>query len=457
LVAAFYRQTAHISAEGERVFMAVEPATEPTGGVVDRELRRVLGTRDLVVYYVSTLVGAGVLVTPGIALEIAGPASLVAWLVLAVTAFPMAVVFARFSANYPSAAGVSSLIRRAFNTRLGAAAGLFLLLVNLATNPILGLAAARYLAALMGWHGHTVILLLGFGVMSIGVVANMLGIRIASRVQLVLVFGLIAGLLTVVFVSAPAAEAARLSPPAPYGWTAVGAAILVCFFSFFGWENVSHVADEVREPRRSYPRAALLAAGVVGALYCTLALVAALVIPADADTDKAAVLAAMLTFSQGEQAARLGSALAVFVLVVTTNAWVCGCSRLLYAMARDGAVSRRLARVSKRGRTPLAALTVAWICYAIDFAVLYVLGGDEHILVPFTSGTILVIYILTFAAGIRLFPDRPTRTLCFVALVAVLGFLLGGGVPSLLAVLAFAATGAYVVVRGRAGEAVGQG
>lgn len=413
-------------------------------------LRRVLSTRDLVVYYVSSLVGAGILIVPGIALEIAGPASLVAWAILALTAFPMAAVFARFSAEFPNAGGVSFLVRQAFGWRPGMAIGLFLLLLNLATNPILGLAAARYLAVLFGWDDPTVILLAGFAVMSVGVLTNMLGILVASRVQFALVVSLVVGLLTVVAVSAPAADVGRLSPFAPNGWGAVGAALLVCFFSFFGWENVSHVADEVREPRRSYPRAALLGALVLGLLYFTLALVAALVIPPEADADSTAVLAALLRFSRGEGAAQLGSALAVALLVVTTNAWVLGASRLLYAMARDGVVPSGISRVSGRNGAPLAALAVAWACYAIDTLVLLAIGGDERILIAFTSGSILIVYIATFLAGFRLFGDRPTRVLCAVALLAVSGFLLAGGTPALIAAAAFALTVLYVLVRRKA-------
>lgn len=422
--------------------MSVDSAT-PT------QLRKVLGTRDLIVYYISTLVGSGILIVPGIALELAGPASLVAWLVLGVVAFPIAAAFARFSATYPNAAGTSYLIRRAFGDRLGSAAGLFLLLLNLVVNPVLGIAAARYFAALMGWHGHTVVLLLGFAAMSLGVVANMLGIRLASQVQLILVFTLIAGLVSVIAVSAPAAEPDYLTPFAPYGWSMVGAALLVCFFSFFGWEHVSHVADEVRDPQRSFPRAALTVAGLISVLYCTLALVIALVVPSRAGSDNTAVLASLLRFSHGEHAARLGSALAVFLIVVNINAWVMGASRLLYAMARDGAVPRRLSTVTRRTGTPLAALWVCWAFYALDIVGLYVLGGDERELIPFGSASTLLVYLLTFAAGLRLFRDRAMRAVCVVALISSAAFLLGGGLPSFVAATAFAATAGYVVLRSR--------
>lgn len=411
----------------------------------DGKLKRALGTRDLAIYYLSSLVGAGVLVVPGIALEIAGPASLLAWLILALASLPIAVTFARFSARYPSAGGVSFLVRKAFGWRPGTAIGLFLLFLNLATNPILGLAAARYLAALFGWEGQGALLLGGFAVMSIGVATNLLGIVVASRLQFALVVSLVIGLVTVAAVSAPAAELDRLTPFAPNGWWAVGAAIVVCFFSFFGWENVAHAAEEVRDPETSYPRAALIAASGLGLLYCGLALVLALVVPADAATDKNAVLSAMLEFSHGENAARIGAALAVALLVVTTNAWVLGASRLLFAMSRDGSVTRRLSRVSGRNGAPTAALLVAWVCYGIDFLVLLVIGGDESSLIPFTAASILVIYIATFVAGLRLFPEIRVRIACGVALAAVTLFLLVGGLASVFAVLAFGVVVAYVL------------
>lgn len=278
--------------------------------------------------------------------------------------------------------------------------------------------------------------------MSIGVATNLLGIVVAARVQFALVVSLVVGLVTVALVSVPAAEADRLTPFAPNGWWAVGAAIVVCFFSFFGWENVAHAAEEVRNPRSSYPRAALIAAVLLGLLYCGLALVVALVVPADADTG--AVLPAMLRASHGETAARVGAALAVVLLVITTNAWVLGASRLLFAMSRDRAVTPRLAGVSGRNGAPTAALLVAWACYGIDFLVLAVIGGDEGSLIPFTAASILVIYIFTFLAGLRLFSAPRVVVPCVVALVAVTAFLVLGGWPSVWAGIAFAVMVGYV-------------
>jgi amino acid efflux transporter len=418
-----------------------------TDTVQQGQLRRVLGTRDLVVYYLSSLVGAGMLIAPGIALAAAGPASLVAWVLLALAALPIAGVFARLSAAYPDSAGVSYLVRRAFGWRPGITIGFLLLVLNWTTNPILGLAAARYLAALMGWQDHSTVLLAGFVVMSIGVVLNMFGIGVASRVQGVLVVVLIAGVVGVMAVASPAADLDRLTPFAPFGWGAVGAAVLAGFFSFFGWENVSHIAGEVRDPQRSFRKAAIWAPLIIGGLYVSLALTVVLVVPLTGATDKTAVLHAVLWYSHGETAAKVGSALAVVLLIVTTNAWVCGCSRLTYAMARDKVIPAWIGRLSPRTGAPVAALLFIWGWYVVDFTVLAATGEDEQILVGFVAASILLVYIAAFLAGLRLFSDLASRVLCLVALIAVTGFLLGGGVSSVLAIAGLAITAGYVLLR----------
>lgn len=78
-------------------------------------------------FYVTSLLGAGVLVVPGLAARVAGPASLVAWGALAVASVPIAVLFAEMSTRDPDCAGLGALVRRGLGDRAGDAASLLLL------------------------------------------------------------------------------------------------------------------------------------------------------------------------------------------------------------------------------------------------------------------------------------------------------------------------------------------
>src|SRR6266851_7175063 len=78
-----------------------------------------MGTRDLIVLYITSLIGAGILVIPGITAQMAGPASLIAWGVLAIGSFAMAHLFANMATLNPNAGGLCTLIGTALGRRFG--------------------------------------------------------------------------------------------------------------------------------------------------------------------------------------------------------------------------------------------------------------------------------------------------------------------------------------------------
>jgi amino acid efflux transporter len=71
---------------------------------------RGIRARGLVVFYMTSIVGAGILIGPGIAARKPGPVSLVVWAV-PVSSFPIAVMFAQMSARRPDCGGIAALIR----------------------------------------------------------------------------------------------------------------------------------------------------------------------------------------------------------------------------------------------------------------------------------------------------------------------------------------------------------
>ena len=82
----------------------------------------------------------------------------------------------------------------------------------------------------------------------------------------------LAALLLVAIVTAlPESRAGHWTPFAPHGWAAVGTAASLLMLSFIGWEAVSHLAGELRDPARQLPRAILSALAVVVVLYLGLA------------------------------------------------------------------------------------------------------------------------------------------------------------------------------------------
>src|ERR1051325_9247725 len=134
---------------------------------------------------IGAVLGTGVISMPALAAEVAGPASLVAWLALIVLSAPLAWTFAALGARYPDGGGVSTYVRLAFGSRAAAAVGwCFYFAVPLGAPPAAAFAGG-YGADVLG-GGRATVIATFVVIMAVVFVLNWFGLRISGRVQLYL-------------------------------------------------------------------------------------------------------------------------------------------------------------------------------------------------------------------------------------------------------------------------------
>src|SRR2546429_8050085 len=113
-------------------------------------LHRVLTLRHAVAIYVSSLLGSGLFVIPGLAARIAGPASIVSWILLSLASYPLAYTFAKLSARRPEPGGIYAFAREGLGPAASAAtAWLFFAWAVLGAPAATG-AAGSYLTFVVG-------------------------------------------------------------------------------------------------------------------------------------------------------------------------------------------------------------------------------------------------------------------------------------------------------------------
>src|SRR5881397_4084146 len=112
----------------------------------DSGLRKAVTMRYAVALYMSSVLGSGVLVLPGLAAQIAGPASLIAWLLLSLASYPLAYTFASLSARKPESGGVYSFARESFGQRWADAVGWLFIVWYVTGAPVVTVIAASYLS-----------------------------------------------------------------------------------------------------------------------------------------------------------------------------------------------------------------------------------------------------------------------------------------------------------------------
>ena len=383
--------------------------------VVDEvRVRDGIGLGQAVALYVGAVLGAGVLVLPGQAASMAGPASLLSWLFMGALGIPLAMTFAALATRYPGAGGIATFATKAFGERAGGVAGWCYFVAGSVGQTVVPLTGGYYVAAALEVDQRWSFAIAGV-ILGLAVVANLAGLRLSGRMQLGLAAGV--GLLLVVATVAalPRVDWDNFAPFAPAGLAGIGAAAVPLFFAFAGWEAVAHLAGEFRDVRRDLRRATVATVIVVLTLYIgiSFAVVATGTYGAPA-LDRIAV-GQVLGTSVGSSAAVAAAVLATVISLGTTNAFIASVSRLGYALGRDRWLPAVLGRSTAAGVPAAGVLAVGGIG-AAGLTVAFMGGWGTEDIIAIPASLVLVTYLIGTAAGARLLHAR-ARGYAVVALV----------------------------------------
>ncbi|WP_145048443.1 amino acid permease [Paenibacillus xylanexedens] len=370
------------------------------------ELKKTIGMPQAVALYVSAVLGSGVLIVPGLAAELAGPASLLAWGGMVLLILPLALSMGLLSARYPNAGGVSHFVTLAFGSRAGTMIGWFFLMSVPIGAPVASLTGAGYMTAALGL-GEGARIAIAAMMLTVGLLINIVGMQLAGKVQIGVVIAIVAVLIMTFVLAVPHLDSNHFKPFVPHGWISVGQAGAILFWCFIGWEAVSHLSEEFTDPRKAAIKGVTIAAIVVGILYFLTALATVgtqSYLHGGADVSLVWIISQAL----GSWGSLIAGLTGVFICTATVIAYTGAASRVAFALARQGAAPQWLTRLSNRFHTPIAALGFLAICFIL---VLGIYGSglvSLTTLIQLPNATFILTYLGGCAAGIRLL--RGNRT-----------------------------------------------
>lgn len=329
------------------------------------DLLRVLGLGFGMAIGVGSMIGGGILRTPGaVADRVPEPALLMLlWLLGGLHALLGANVVAEVMTSLPRSGGLYVASRRAFGDFGGLLVGWSDWLFSAATAAALAIAASDFLAVLApGMAAHKTAA--AAGILLAVLMLNWLGVRqgamtqqLTSALKCALLLCLIA---VVVFLSPPAPAPAAAVPMGPALLLSAAVAYQFIFTAYSGWQYASYFSEENTRPAKDMPRALLGSVLAVTALYAAMngALLHAL--PMAALRHAQLPISLVLADLVGPAAQALIAAVAVVIVISCLNGVVMLAPRILYGLGRDGLFPAFSTRVN-RGGTPDAALAVSGV------------------------------------------------------------------------------------------------
>ncbi|MQA03505.1 MAG: amino acid permease [Streptosporangiales bacterium] len=356
--------------------------------------------------YVGALLGPSLLLLPGLAAHLAGPASVLAWAGMLVVSALLAWVFAALGVRFGGSGGVVGYVRAGLGTRAGRATGWSFLAGVVLGAPVVCLIGGAYVADLVG-GGRLTTVVAAVVLLAAVVGLTLGGARASTTVQLVLVAVLVALVAVAVVGGTPSARAANWTPFLPHGWTSIGSASAVLMLSFVGWEAIAPLTSHLRDPRRQLPCVIGAAFAVTATVYLALAVTAIGVLgPAAGST---VPLADLLQAAVGAVGRGLATVAAVALTLAATNAYLTGAAALATELTRDrrrGPVDTRLLQLG-------IVVTGVVLFAAVAFRLV---GTADFVTLP--TALFLAVYLGCTAAAVRVL-DGPVRIAAAVAFVAV--------------------------------------
>jgi amino acid transporter len=295
-----------------------------------------------------------------------GRAILILLLTPILWSLPTAFMIGELSSALPQEGGYYAWVRRAMGKFWGFQEAWLSLVASIFDMAIYPTLFVAYMTRMFPWfqEGHRGVLV-GLAVVITCVVLNVAGVKVVSTTSLWLFFALSAPFILIVGLTPfkIGVLANAVTKPTTSTVDIIGG-LLIAMWNYMGWDNASTIAAEVERPQRTYPRAMLVAVGIVSLTY---------IVPVAAMWMTGLAPSAWETGSWAEIAGMVGGPLLRIALVAggmisafgMFNALVMSYSRLPLAMAQDGMLPRVFGKLHPKTRAPWVAIIVlamGWAC-----------------------------------------------------------------------------------------------
>ncbi len=389
-----------------------------------QQLKRELGVTGAALMGLGSIIGTGIFVSVGLAAGVAGPAVLLAIALAAMVATCKGLNSAQLAANHPVSGGTYEYGYRYLSPRLGFLAGWVFLLAKSASAATAALGFAGYLLHALGVGSETWLVPLALSAVVILTLIVLTGIRRSNTTNTIIVTVTLIALTAFVIFGLPSVDASNFTPFFPQedgGIQALLQATALMFVAYTGYGRIATLGEEVREPRRTIPKAIIVTLLVSMVLYMAVAFVGVGTIGADALSNATGLEAAPLEVAAQLMGlpwvANLVAVGAVTAMLGVLLNLILGLSRVLMAMGRREDMPPQLGILNEAGTTPTAAVLVMGVVIG-----LLVLVGNVYLTWSFSAFTVLIYYSITNLSALQLSAEERyfPRIIAWVGLAACL-------------------------------------
>lgn len=417
-------------------------ATTADGGSADSSqapgLVRRITPPLLLLFIIGDILGTGVYALTGKVAKEVGGAVWLPFLCAFVVAILTAMSYLELVTKYPKAGGAAVYAHKAFGVHFITFLVAFTVMgsgLTSASSASKAFASNLARAAGLDWEAGTIgIVLMSLFFIVLVALINLRGVSESVKINVVLTLVELSGLVIIITVGMFAiavgkGDTSQLThievPAGQSAFGAVTAATALAFFAMVGFEDSVNMAEETKDPVRTFPKVMLTGMVITCVVYLLIAVSSIALVPAEELGEGDTPLLKVLQAGAPGFPVGVFAGITVFAVANTALLNMLMASRLLYGMARERVLPHQLGKVSGRHTPWVAILFTTLIAMGlIWFADLQALGG--------TTAFLLLVVFTTVNISVLVLKRRPVDHDHFrvPAIVPVLGAVTSGFLAS---------------------------
>ena len=371
------------------------------------------------------MIGSGILFLPSMTYSISGQNIGYVWILSILLCFPLLIMFTEMVKKYPNSSGIEGIVSFSFGEAAGSSITLLIISTVIIGMPAASIVVGRYVSHLLQ-DDLMIKSLVAFTIVAIGIVTNLLKIKTGSKIQNFVVFFLIFFSLILVFFSTKKASSSYYQLITTPEANLIMPGIVAAFWAFAGFENLTFIAGEFKNPVRDFYLSMVISIVFCGLLYFFLSInFAGLIRHEEIEvitglyqlTSKSDFFASFNYFLV---------AFAIFAVQLNFVSWIYGISRLIYSSSQKGKFFLYFSKLDKKGNPSRSILLLAFLFSIILIIDIIFPHFIEEALI-LVSTNFVVIYILCICSYLRMTASKWKKLLAgFLLLIFALSALTSG-------------------------------
>ena len=347
---------------------------------------------------VGIILGAGIYVLIGEAAGLAGNGLWLSFIIAASVASLTGLSYAELSSRFPHAGAEYIYVKESFGEKIAWIIGWLIIAGSIIGATTVAIGFGKYFSALF----DIPVMIVSFFVLLIIGVILVVGVKETAAFTILFTLIEATGLIIIIFIGIPYFGSVDYTELAAGMKGVIEAGVLI-FFGYIGFESITRLADETKNPEKNIPKAIIFSIVITTIMYILVGLSAVSIIDWGTLATAEAPLALVAENVFGQNSFIILSGIALFSTFNTVLVMLLSGSRIIYGIANENALPKIFLKVLKRNKTPIIA-----IFFVVLFSMFFLLIDDLQLIANLTNFTIFATFLGVNASVIYLRHKKPT-------------------------------------------------